>query len=290
MKDEQERQRNMRLAEFFASWGTTPGPVLVAGMTALKQSIPNIIADQKEAKKVEREANKIIYDLDQATRLEKQGNIKESIAEKNDLAKRAEDLNKTIAQIQGQQMASEASIKGHEITAKGHVDAAAITAGAHKNSYAAAEKRADENTRFHLQSQALATKKAVEAIDAAIAKEAESTIEYKTAKNIANTTRGITAQERKNAQATVNKYETDWKTRKNAAKDEHDLAKSQLAEVNAKLGLGKKPEDSATTPPPAPAAAAAAPSVTIGGKTFTKPDNMSAAQWEAYKKSQGVKE
>ena len=288
MKDEQERQRNMRLAEFFASWGTTPGPVLVAGMTALKQSIPNIIADQKEARKVEREANKIIYDLDQATRLEKQGNIKESISEKNDLAKRAEDLNKTIAQIQERQMTAEANIKGHEITAKGHVDAAAITAAAHKNSYAAAEKRADENTRFHLQSQALATKKAVEAIDATIAKEAETALDYKTAKRTVNNTK-VDKKLREQSQAIVDKYETDWTARKNNAKDEHDLAKSQLAEVNAKLGLGKKPEGSATTPPPAPAAAAAAPSVTIGGKTFTKPDNMSAAQWEEYKKSQGVK-
>jgi hypothetical protein len=149
MKDEQERQRNMRLAEFFASWGTTPGPVLVAGMTALKQSIPNIIADQKEAKKVEREANKIIYDLDQATRLEKQGNIKESIAEKNDLAKRAEDLNKTIAQIQERQMTAEANIKGHQLSKEGTIEHAKIMAGAQN---AANAQRSQEAAFGHVES------------------------------------------------------------------------------------------------------------------------------------------
>jgi replication-associated recombination protein RarA len=73
LADEKERQRHMRLAEFFASWGSTPGPVLVAGMNALKQSIPGIISDEKEAKKARKEADKIIYDIDEATRLEKQG-------------------------------------------------------------------------------------------------------------------------------------------------------------------------------------------------------------------------
>jgi hypothetical protein len=288
MKDEQERQRNLRLAEFFASWGTTPGPVLVAGMNALKQSIPNIVSDEKEAKKARKEADKIIYDIDEATRLEKLGMIDKATVLKEKAAGHAEDYNKYLLTLQGQRESNDRAIEGAKISAKGHTDAAAITAAAHKNSYAAAEKRADENTRFHLQSQAMAAKKAMEAIDATIAKEAEAAIDYKTAKRNVSTTK-IDKKIREQSQATVNKYETDWATRKNNAKDEYDLAKSQLTEVNAKLGIGKKPEDSTTTPPPAPAAAAAAPSVTIGGKTFTKPDNMSPAQWEAYKKSQGVK-
>jgi hypothetical protein len=56
--------------------------------------------------------------------------------------------------------------------------------------------------------------------------------------------------------------------------------------MNAKLGYSKKTE-STTTPPPAPAAAA--PSVTVGGQTFTRPSNFTDAQWDAYKKSVGAK-
>ena len=112
MKDEQERQRHMRLAEFFASWGSTPGPVLVAGMNALKQSIPNIISDEKEAKKARKEADKIIYDIDEATRLEKLGMIDKATALKEKAASHAEDYNKYLLSLQGQR---EANVKALEV-------------------------------------------------------------------------------------------------------------------------------------------------------------------------------
>jgi hypothetical protein len=111
LKDEAERQKGMRLAEFFASWGSTPGSTLVAGMSALKKSIPGMVEDSKEAKRLEREADKIIYDLDQATRLEKNGLIKESIAEKNDLAKRAEEMNRSIVAAQNAEMTAKVSLE-----------------------------------------------------------------------------------------------------------------------------------------------------------------------------------
>jgi hypothetical protein len=72
-KDEAERQRYIRAAEFFATWGSTPGPTLVAGMTAVKANVGNIIADEKEAKKIRMEIDKSIYALDEATRLEEKG-------------------------------------------------------------------------------------------------------------------------------------------------------------------------------------------------------------------------
>jgi len=70
-----ERTKNLRMAEFFAKWGSTPGPTLVAGLNALKESVPNIVADEKEQKKIRREIDKSIADLDNATRLEKRGDI-----------------------------------------------------------------------------------------------------------------------------------------------------------------------------------------------------------------------
>ena len=89
MADEKERQRHLRLAEFFASWGSTPGPTLVAGMNALKQSVPGIISDEKEQKKARREIDKSIADLDNATRLEKRGEVDAAMALK---LKAAEDM------------------------------------------------------------------------------------------------------------------------------------------------------------------------------------------------------
>ena len=117
MKDEQERQRHMRLAEFFASWGSTPGPTLVAGMNALKQSIPGIITDEKEAKKARKEADKIIYDIDEATRLEKLGLYDKATALKEKAAGRAEDYNKYLLNLQAQREGNERAIEAANIQA-----------------------------------------------------------------------------------------------------------------------------------------------------------------------------
>jgi hypothetical protein len=89
MGEEKERQKNLRLAEFFASWGSTPGPVLVAGLNAMQKTVPNIISDEKEQKKARREIDKSIADLDNATRLEKRGEVDAAMALK---LKAAEDM------------------------------------------------------------------------------------------------------------------------------------------------------------------------------------------------------
>jgi hypothetical protein len=89
MADEKERQKYMRMAEFFASWGSTPGPVLVAGLNALQKTVPNIVADEREQKKARREIDKSIADLDNATRLEKRGEVDAAMALK---LKAAEDM------------------------------------------------------------------------------------------------------------------------------------------------------------------------------------------------------
>ena len=83
-EDEARRNRYLRAAEFFASWGSTPGPTLIAGMSAVKANVANIISDEKEAKKIRMEIDKSMYALDEATRLEDKGFMDkaESIKEK----------------------------------------------------------------------------------------------------------------------------------------------------------------------------------------------------------------
>jgi hypothetical protein len=127
-KDEQERQRYMRMAEFFASWGSTPGPTLVAGMNALKQSIPGIISDEKEAKKARKEADKIIYDIDEATRLDKLGMHTEATARREKAAGHAQDFNKQLLTFQAQIESNKKALEVAEIQAKGQLDAANVRA------------------------------------------------------------------------------------------------------------------------------------------------------------------
>jgi len=116
MKDEQQRQKHLRLAEFFASWGSTPGPVLVAGMNALKQSIPGLITDEKEAKKARREADKIIYDIDEATRLDKLGMHNEATARREKAAKYAEEYNKYLLTFQSQRESDKRALEQTAMT------------------------------------------------------------------------------------------------------------------------------------------------------------------------------
>jgi hypothetical protein len=100
MGEEKERQKHLRLAEFFASWGSTPGPTLVAGMNALKKSVPGIISDEKEQKKARRDIDKSIADLDNATRLEKRGEVDAAMALKLKAAEEMKALNAKLIDYQ----------------------------------------------------------------------------------------------------------------------------------------------------------------------------------------------
>ena len=242
MKDEQERQRHMRLAEFFASWGSTPGPVLVAGMNALKQSIPGLITDQKEAKKARREADKIIYDIDESTRLDKQGMHNEATARREKAAKYAEEYNKYLLTFESQRQSDKRALEVAGIQAKAQTDAAGMRNASDRASSVAANKRADEATRNNFQRYALDTKRAAEKLETDIAKEAKDSMEYANAKRQVNITKQ-SKEQRAKAEATIKEYETGWATRRQAVKDDQDLAKEQLKEINQRLGYGKKPDN-----------------------------------------------
>jgi hypothetical protein len=122
LADEAQRQRHMRLAQFFARWGSTSGPVLVAGMNALNEKLPDMIEDQRVFRKAKLELDKTVYDLDQATRLEDKGDLKEARALKEKAAERAMHLNQYIGnnatQLKREEMGNAARIRGEEIQAR----------------------------------------------------------------------------------------------------------------------------------------------------------------------------
>ena len=144
LADEARRQKDMRLAEFFASWGSTPGPTLVAGMSALKKSIPDMIGDRREAKKLERESDKIIYEIDEAMRAEKLGDVDKAAALKEKAASQAAELNKTIATYKAHADSTAAHMYGAQLQYAGHEVSAKATAAAS----AARTKEANEERKF----------------------------------------------------------------------------------------------------------------------------------------------
>jgi hypothetical protein len=91
-EDEAHRQRYLRMAEMFAAWGSTPGPTLVAGLAAFKNSVPSLISDEKEAKKIRMEIDKSLAGLDESIRLEKRGLVDKAAERKAAAVKKMEDV------------------------------------------------------------------------------------------------------------------------------------------------------------------------------------------------------
>jgi hypothetical protein len=115
--EEKERQKHLRLAEFFASWGSTPGPVLVAGLNAMQKAVPNIMADEKEQKKARREIDKSIADLDNATRLEKRGEVDAAMALKLKAAEDMKALNMKFIDYQSRRESDQSSAAASKYSA-----------------------------------------------------------------------------------------------------------------------------------------------------------------------------
>jgi hypothetical protein len=148
-KAENERQRQMRLAQFFAKWGSTPGPTLAAGLSALEKSLPDMIADEAGFKKAKRELDKVIFDIDNATRLEELGNKKEARALKEKAADRAMQLNHYLTQAQSAENTARIQQETSQYTADAHVRTATINSQtAHADRVARRETDAD-NKRFN---------------------------------------------------------------------------------------------------------------------------------------------
>jgi hypothetical protein len=207
MKDEQERQRNMRLAEFFASWGSTPGPVLVAGMNALKQSIPNIISDEKEAKKARKEADKIIYDIDEATRLEKLGLHDKATARIEKAASHAEDYNKYLLTFQSARESNKSAQEVANITAKGHIDAAALRNSSDRLNRLQAEAGRNEDRIF---GRYQAANKELDNVRAFVAKQESSDTHKKDLEKLERYTMG--AKDKKTGEIDPEKINKEYKT------------------------------------------------------------------------------
>jgi hypothetical protein len=273
-KDEAERQRYMRMAQFFAKWGSTPGPTLAAGLVALEKTLPDIISDEQGYKKAKRELNKIVYDIDQATRLEELGNKKEARALKEKAADRALTLNHYLAQAQSSERNALIQQESSKYTADAHVRSAEINAQTARLDRAAARVTADDNKKFG-QWQAATTQE--RGVLERIAFE-ENGAQHKDDVKTLATAAMLSAPEKeggpprpldammaakvKEAQERVTKREADWNTRRTTAQKNTDLAYSRVKVA--------EPAGGDSAPPPAAA-----------------PKTMSMADVEATAKSSG---
>jgi hypothetical protein len=260
LADEARRQKDMRLAEFFASWGSTPGPTLVAGMSALKKSIPDMIGDRREAKKLERESDKIIYDIDEAIRTEKLGDIDKATALKEKAATQAAELNKTIATYKAHADSSAAHMYGSQLSYLGHKETARATAA----NTAAINAEKVEASKFKTLAAAKENQREVEAM---INKDTASGSPYDKAKTLVSAFAGKDAKdipsESREMVLSARKIVQDKDTRHNqllrdAQDDVKMFYKRAVPETERNRGANAAPETE-TRPSWAPAEAKKAP-------------------------------
>ena len=84
--DELRQQMGMRLMEFGANWASTPGAPLVAGMKALRETMPSVMQDTKEHKAMMKDLDKSTYMLEHSIRLDAMGQIDAAAAEREKAA------------------------------------------------------------------------------------------------------------------------------------------------------------------------------------------------------------
>jgi len=96
---EGERQRQLRLGQFFASWGSMPGPTLVAGLSAFAKTVPSMIADSDKQAEIMHKLDDSIIQVNRADRLRKMGMINEADKETKDAQANVYRINEDINKI-----------------------------------------------------------------------------------------------------------------------------------------------------------------------------------------------
>ena len=168
---EQKRQMYLRMGEFFANWGSTPGAPLVAGLKAMKETLPGVMDDSKAHIKLMRDINKSENDLNHAVRLEQMGLFDKASLIKEKASDRILQHKEAVAGLAiKEQIRQETFAQQKELEAMqqgGAFSRAQLTADRYDS-----EGKSDNVLVDNLQKQIVMDSKSLENLD-------ESSIEYK---------------------------------------------------------------------------------------------------------------
>ena len=156
-KAEGERQRQLRLGQFFAMWGSTPGPTLVAGLKSFAQSVPGMIADSDKQQKVLSEIDRSISEIGRAEILRKAGRFKDATAIINNQADNMRKTNRDLVTYVEKQEAEKKTrdLKEKELQAR-HEDVATEAGARIKAAQIGAGSKQDNDIKNALAASGLA--------------------------------------------------------------------------------------------------------------------------------------
>jgi len=140
-REDARKSEYLRYAQMFAKFGSTPGPVLRAAVLAINDTVPDLIEDQAKASAIQREANKVLSDLNKSELLEKQNRASDALKAHNDAAKTLTQLSlelgntlykgqieklQVYGRLAAEEVQGEYGIRRENIRGKFDVQAAAI--------------------------------------------------------------------------------------------------------------------------------------------------------------------
>jgi len=124
----------LRWAQMWAKFGSTPGPVLKAALTAINDTVPDLLDDQTRARALQRSLKKEIYELDKAELLEKEGRFKEAKKTDQEAKGRIAALTLEVGKLQANEFEARykagAQLAGVELGGQYDVQKARIQASA----------------------------------------------------------------------------------------------------------------------------------------------------------------
>jgi len=100
LQGEAKEEAMNRFTEFLMTWGSTPGPTMVAAAKAGREYIANTNLDKKERKRLLAEADNVITDLNKSIYLEKSGSFKDAQAEQIRAGENLFNISKTVTEMQ----------------------------------------------------------------------------------------------------------------------------------------------------------------------------------------------
>jgi hypothetical protein len=102
----------LRWAQMWAKFGSTPGPVLKAALTAINETVPDLLDDQTRARALQRSLKKEIYELDKAELLEKEGRFKEAKKTDQEAKGRIAALTLEVGKLQANEFEARYKVQG----------------------------------------------------------------------------------------------------------------------------------------------------------------------------------
>jgi hypothetical protein len=123
LQGEAKEEAMNRFTEFLMTWGSTPGPTMVAAAKAGREYIANTNLDKKERKRLLAEADGVITDLNKSIYLEKSGSFKDAQAEQIRAGEVLFSLTNKLADLQGARASTEFGQKAAAVREGAQADA-----------------------------------------------------------------------------------------------------------------------------------------------------------------------